>query len=134
MAVAGLFALALPAQGAQPAGGPVYLTCRPEGDSISCTKNAVIAQIAGQDLVPYFTPPPEFPQQLRNRRLAGWVLVAVTVTEQGRVLDPVVVEADPPELFDAAALEAVAHYRFHPPKAAMQDVTIHLSFSRESAL
>lgn len=130
MAAAGLLAFALFAQQARPAADTLYLTCRPNDSHIACMENAVLAKISGQDLVPYFTPAPEYPSSLARRGVTGWVLVGLTITEQGRVANAVVLNAEPKELFDAAALKAVADYRFHPPKTPMDGVTIQLQFSR----
>ncbi|MYE23233.1 MAG: energy transducer TonB [Gammaproteobacteria bacterium] len=64
--------------------------------------------------IPFLTPAPEYPQRALARGLEGWVLVSFTIAASGAVADPMVVDADPPGVFDAAALRAVMRYRYRP--------------------
>ena len=64
--------------------------------------------------IPFLTPAPDYPQRALARGLEGWVLVSFTIAETGAVVDATVVEADPPVVFDAAALRAIARYRYRP--------------------
>ncbi|GAB4254785.1 MAG: energy transducer TonB [Methylomicrobium sp.] len=57
---------------------------------------------------------PMYPEQLRFRRIEGQVLVEFTVTKDGTVSDPVVIESKPSGSFDRAALRAVLKWRFQP--------------------
>lgn len=54
---------------------------------------------------------------LREGR-AGWVVVAFTITPEGRTTDVHVVDAQPRHVFDRAAMDAVSRYVFKP---AMRD-------------
>ena len=64
--------------------------------------------------IPFLTPAPEYPQRALARGVEGWVLVSFTIAATGAVTDPMVVDADPPGVFDAAALRAVMRYRYRP--------------------
>lgn len=64
--------------------------------------------------IPFLTPAPEYPQRALARGVEGWVLVSFTIAASGAVADPIVVDADPPGVFDAAALRAVMRYRYRP--------------------
>lgn len=64
--------------------------------------------------IPFLTPAPEYPQRALARGVEGWVLVSFTIAASGAVADPMVVDADPPGVFDAAALRAVMRYRYRP--------------------
>ena len=64
--------------------------------------------------IPFLTPAPEYPQRALARGVEGWVLVSFTIATSGAVADPMVVDADPPGVFDAAALRAVMRYRYRP--------------------
>lgn len=64
--------------------------------------------------IPFLTPAPEYPQRALARGVEGWVLVSFTIAASGAVADPFVVDADPPGVFDAAALRAVMRYRYRP--------------------
>lgn len=120
-------------QGAEPCPGmakdPVYLSCQIEGEGVSCAANRVLNRIKCQDMVPYFTPTPEYPPAQLSGEVEGWVLVGFTVTEQGGVANPIVINAQPPQVFDDAALDAVNAYRFHAPASPIKNVAIRISFS-----
>ncbi len=62
--------------------------------------------IGGTDLV--------YPAAARTAGIEGRVVVRYDVTVEGTVANAVVVEADPPGVFDAAALDAVRSWRFRP--------------------
>ena len=55
---------------------------------------------------------PEYPEAARARGLRGSVEVEFTVTPQGTVESPRVVSAEPRNVFDSAALAAVARRRY----------------------
>ena len=57
---------------------------------------------------------PTFPESALQQAREGWVLVEFNVTDEGHVSRPEVVEAQPPDLFDEATLEAVSKWRFKP--------------------
>ena len=44
----------------------------------------------------------------------AWVLMQFTVDELGRVAEPSVVDAQPLQVFDRAALKAVKRYKYRP--------------------
>lgn len=58
--------------------------------------------------------PPEYPQRAFEQRLSGSVTVEFVVDVNGEPRDAKVVEADPPEVFDRAALTAVKRWRYEP--------------------
>jgi TonB family protein len=66
------------------------------------------------DLLPIVVVAPEYPRRALDRHIEGWVLVKFTVSELGRAEGPVVVAADPTEVFDSAALAAVREFFFLP--------------------
>lgn len=55
---------------------------------------------------------PLYPPQALRENLQGWVQVSFTVTELGGVRDIEVVDADPPMIFDQAALDAAQQLQF----------------------
>lgn len=59
--------------------------------------------------------PPRYPYQAKRRGIEGWVRVSFTVTEDGNVEDVIVEEADPPGMFEQAAVAAVSKWKFKPP-------------------
>ena len=59
-------------------------------------------------------PDPVYPAQALRDRTRGWVELEFTVTPAGGVRDVQVVAAEPEGVFDAAAAQAVAQWRFKP--------------------
>lgn len=57
---------------------------------------------------------PQYPNRALQRGIEGWCQVMFTVDENGGVLDPVVVDADPPDIFDSSSLRAVSRFKFNP--------------------
>ena len=70
--------------------------------------------VMASDLTALAKFPPQYPPWALQRGLEGWVDLTFTVTEQGTVMDPVVIDAYPKGAFDDAALTAVARWRFQP--------------------
>ena len=66
------------------------------------------------DILPIVKVSPVYPPAAVRRRQEGYVLVEFTVTETGFVADVLVVDAEPPEVFDSAALAAVSRYKYKP--------------------
>ena len=65
---------------------------------------------------------PEYPRDLLARGVEGYVVLAYDVTADGRVETPEVVVAVPEGVFDKAALDAVARWRFYPARANGENV------------
>lgn len=66
------------------------------------------------DVQPIVRIPPQYPIRAAERGIEGWVLIEFTVTETGSVIDPVIVDADPPSIFNRAALRAVVKWKYRP--------------------
>ncbi|MGH8193886.1 MAG: energy transducer TonB [Woeseiaceae bacterium] len=66
------------------------------------------------DVIPLVRIAPEYPPRALRRGVEGWVQVQFTITATGAVKDAVVVQADPPGLFDEAALRSIARWRYNP--------------------
>ena len=64
-----------------------------------------------RDAIPLVRVPPDYPPGLN---VEGWVKVQYSITETGSVRDAVVVDASPKGVFDAAALKAIARWRYAP--------------------
>jgi len=57
---------------------------------------------------------PVYPRRAQERGIEGYVLLEFFVTETGAVRDPVVIEADPPGIFDRAAVQAALKFKYKP--------------------
>lgn len=73
-------------------------------------------------------PPPRYPLIARSRRIEGSVRVAFTVNTDGTVANVRVLSAEPDDVFDRAAVEAVEQYRF-APGGRRQDSAVTINFS-----
>ena len=66
------------------------------------------------DFMPIFTIPPKYPRRAERSGISGYVIVQFTVTKNGSVRDPAVLESRPTKIFDTAAIKAVLKYKFKP--------------------
>ena len=57
---------------------------------------------------------PKYPPRALQRGIEGYVILVFTVTEQGKVVDPVVEKAEPPGIFDRAAIQAALQFKYRP--------------------
>ena len=57
---------------------------------------------------------PVYPRRALQRGIEGFVIVEFTVTKQGTVRDPVVVEANPSGIFEQAAMDAAMKFKYKP--------------------
>jgi protein TonB len=67
-----------------------------------------------RDVQPIVQFPPEYPPRLVTRGVEGWVKVQFTIAASGAVQDAFVVDASPRDVFDDAALKAIARWRYNP--------------------
>ncbi len=63
---------------------------------------------------PLYQPPAKFPQRAVRMRKNGTVTIQFTITIEGRVVDPVILESDPPGLYDEPAKAMVKRWRYAP--------------------
>lgn len=75
-----------------------------------------------------FAPKPKYPTIAKRRRIEGSVTVKFTVTREGRVRNPQVIAAQPPGIFDRAALDTIQRWRFRPQAADFPGVTQKIRF------
>lgn len=57
---------------------------------------------------------PVYPRRALSRGIEGYVIVEFTVSKTGSVINPFVVEANPTDIFDRAALEAAVKFKYKP--------------------
>lgn len=86
----------------------------PEELSFSPGTLAVGPPLPDRDLTPVATPEPRYPPEAFRRRVEGWAEVEFTVTADGKTRDIAVVDATPRGVFDAAAADAIASWRYLP--------------------
>lgn len=64
------------------------------------------------EAIPLVRTAPLYPPNALNRRIEGHVKVLFTVNEEGRVIDPKVIEARPANIFNSSALRAIRRWKF----------------------
>lgn len=57
---------------------------------------------------------PVYPRRAQTRGIEGYVILEFIVTKTGAVINPVVVEAKPPGIFDRAAMNAALKFKYKP--------------------
>jgi len=70
--------------------------------------------MSDRDAVPVVRVAPQYPIRASERGIEGWVLVEFTIDPSGKVVDPKVVDSDPPRIFDRAALRAIKKWKYKP--------------------
>lgn len=68
---------------------------------------------------------PQYPRRALQRGLEGYVILEFTVTKQGSVRDPVVVESNPPRIFDRAATRAALRFKYKPRVVDGEPIEVH---------
>ncbi len=66
------------------------------------------------DYLPIVKVAPIYPRRAQSRGLEGYVIVEFTVSKNGSVKDAKVVEAKPEGIFERAALDAAAKFKYKP--------------------
>jgi protein TonB len=86
----------------------------PVVDTRGAMRGLKLSAGSDRDVVPLVRISPEYPQRALTRGLEGWVKVQFTITTTGTVKDPLVVDADPKNIFDDAALKSIARWKYNP--------------------
>lgn len=106
----------LPEPPALPIAG--YVTSQPEAAPgpapVPVVELPVDAGVQSRALEPIATPEPVYPPQAFRAGIEGWAEVDFTVNERGVTRDIVVVASEPRGVFEDAAIEAVAAWKYRP--------------------
>ena len=97
----------------QPSGDFAAMT--PDIDASAALDGGLAAGAGSdRDAVPLVRIEPEYPIRARQRGLEGWVHVEFTISRSGAVIDPIVRGANPPGVFEEAAVAAVSRWKYNP--------------------
>ncbi len=66
------------------------------------------------DILPLVRIEPRYPARALIREVEGWVLLEFSISPAGTVVNPFIVDSEPPRMFDRAALRAVARWKYKP--------------------
>jgi len=77
--------------------------------------NASIS-ITDGEMLPLVNVTPQYPTRAASRGIQGWCQVSFTVDGDGNVVEDtiVVVDAEPPNIFDRSSVRAAARFKFQP--------------------
>lgn len=67
---------------------------------------------------------PVYPEYARNMRIEGFVQVRFILDDKGKIVNPKVVKAEPVDVFENAALNAVNQWKFQPAKKDGKNVNV----------
>lgn len=70
--------------------------------------------VADGEYLPIVKVAPVYPRRAQERGIEGYVVLEFIVTKAGTVQNPVVIEADPPNIFDRAAIQAALKFKYKP--------------------
>lgn len=70
--------------------------------------------ISDGEYLPLVKVAPQYPRRAAQRGIEGYVIISFTVDATGRVVDPIVIEAQPKNIFNRAALAAVKKFKYKP--------------------
>ncbi len=90
--------------------------------------------LSGHELLSLVRVPPRYPRRAARLQIEGSVTVEFTITADGSVADPAIIESDPPRVFDKAALQAIVQWKFKPRVENGQAVESRASQRIEFAL
>ncbi|NMP32825.1 energy transducer TonB [Thalassotalea sp. M1531] len=104
---------------------PQMQQANPNAEAISTSFSADIAADTGLsgglsldsgdgDYLPIVKVAPIYPRRAQSRGIQGYVIVEFTVTTNGSVRDPKVVEAEPADIFNRAAMDAALKFKYKP--------------------
>ena len=108
----------------RPAGGTVNIGALAIDNELAVDTSAGLSASDGEYL-PIVKVAPIYPSRAQSRGTEGWVLLSFTVTETGSVVDPQVLDADPPGVFDRAAMKAVERFKYKPRVINGQPQVVH---------
>ncbi len=97
---------------------PVDLSDSSVSIAMNMDSNVQIGGIGGfssdGEFLPIVKVAPQYPRRALSRGIEGYCTVQYTVTKNGAVRDPVVVDAQPEGIFDRASIQAALKFKYKP--------------------
>ena len=78
-----------------------------------------------RQMVPLIRTTATYPARALSRGIEGFVELSFTVDAEGRVVNPVVLHAEPEGMFERAALQAIAKWQYSPAVEDGQPMPVH---------
>ncbi len=82
-------------------------------------------QATDGEYLPIVKVAPQYPRRALNRGIEGYCIVEYTVTKNGTVKDPVIIEAKPQGIFDRAAIKSALRYKYKPRVIDGEPIEVH---------
>lgn len=98
----------------QPEAGDMGVGIPNLGDGVDIAGGVNLGAGSDGDIMPLVRVAPQYPRKALSRGIEGWVQVEFTISKVGTVENPIVIDADPPGIFNRAALKAVAKWKYKP--------------------
>lgn len=76
------------------------------------------------EYLPIMKVSPIYPRRALSRGIEGYVKLEFVVTETGNVRDPVVIDAQPPGIFDRSAIQAALKFKYKPKMVDGEPVAV----------
>ena len=71
-------------------------------------------QATDGEYLPIVKVAPQYPARALRRGIEGYVILEYTVTKHGSVKEPIIIEAEPKNIFDKAAINSTLKYKYKP--------------------
>lgn len=108
-----------------PMAQPQMQQANPNSDAVSSSFSATVdasMSLSGGisldnndgDYLPIVKVAPIYPRRAQSRGIEGFVVVEFVVTKNGSVRDPVVIQAEPANIFNRAAVAATLKFKYKP--------------------
>jgi protein TonB len=95
-----------------------------DGPCLGSISSDIPKFIMARDLVSILRESPPYPRLLKRQGIEGNAVVEFTVTEQGLVQDPVIIESHPHEDFGKSVIETVRFWKFQPYRIGDKPISV----------
>lgn len=99
---------------ANPSAETIAVSSVPVDTNINMSADGFGLAPSDGEYLPIVKVQPQYPRRALSRGIEGYVIVEFTVTKNGRTRDIRVVEAKPQGVFDRAAVQAAAKFKYKP--------------------
>jgi len=86
----------------------------PDLKSDTSLERGLLLDSGDGEYLPIVKVAPIYPRRALSRGIEGYVIVEFTVTKNGSVSDPKVIEAEPADIFNQAATDAALKFKYKP--------------------
>lgn len=86
----------------------------PDLKSDTSLERGLVLDSGDGEYLPIVKVAPIYPRRALSRGIEGYVIVEFTVTKNGSVSDPKVIEAEPADIFNQAATDAALKFKYKP--------------------